>query len=804
MPEENQSKEPQLYRLAKALLACRSLNDVFGTAAEQIARSLQARNVVLWRLQREDATLAPATALLEDKSIKTRNVPLGADFLGESFRSGKPRTLSAETARQPNKHLQLKEFVPTSILCVPFKGPAEMEGVLELINKTGASAFTEDDADFAVKALELVTAAAVLRKASDDQSRNQLHAITRLTVLYDIAQIFNSTLELDQLLPIICDKIRDILEADTCTVWLLDTSGEAFACGHSSGTYSELFTPFQSQLDDDVAGDVIRNEQGFLPETEAELARIQERFENAADAPVHTYMATPLQSQGSILGAVEVLNRTVETPYNEEDLFLLNDLAKQAAVAIHNANRLDAERKAKELDALLEVSRQITSTLDLDRILLTIVNQAVNLVPYDRAAMALTDRNKVRIAALSGKMEVDQKSDETRVLHEILTWCAHLDKGLYISEFQGKISTDREENAEKFKAFFEKTGFKSFVSLPLKDEEGTLGILSFESSTPYFLDERHLEILTILANQATVAIRNAQLYRQVPLINLMEPLMARKARFMKMPQSRKIAWAAGAALLLLILIFVPWNMKIDGEVTVLPALRTPVITEVEGIVKKVYAREGTAVKKGTVLASLEDSEYRLALQEQEARRDLLEKEISRSESLADSSALRLGQIQLQQTLREIDYSRELLSRTQVVAPVDGVLITPRMEEKVSSFAKKGEPFCELADMRSPRAEVDVDEDNMAYLREGQKVRLKMNAFPTMKFYGAVARLGARVFDQGTARYYRIEARVDNPGMLLKSGMVGKAKVEVGSHSIGYVLLRKPFRFIWKKLWVWLP
>jgi len=386
----------------------------------------------------------------------------------------------------------------------------------------------------------------------------------------------------------------------------------------------------------------------------------------------------------------------------------------------------------------------------------------------------------------------------------LLTWCSHLEKGLYISEFQGKISTDREENAEKFKVHFEKTGFKSFVSMPLKDEEGLLGILSFESATPYFLDERHLEILTILANQATVAIRNAQLYRQVPLINLMEPIMARKAKLMKMPQGQKIAWSAGAALLLLILVLVPWNMKVDGDVTVLPGFRVPVITQVEGIVKNVYVREGNAVRKGTVLAALEDSEYRLALQDQEAKRDLLQKEISRSESLADSSSASMQQIQLQQVLHEIDFDREKLNRTRIVAPSDGIVITPRMEEKVTSFSKKGEPFCEIADMRIPRAQVDLDEDDMAYVHEGQPIRLKMNAYPTLKFYGTVTRLGTQVFPRGTTHDYRIEAQVQNPELLLKSGMIGMAKVEVGHHSIGYVLLRKPFRFIWKKLWVWLP
>src|SRR5262249_214836 len=317
--------------------------------------------------------------------------------------------------------------------------------------------------------------------------------------------------------------------------------------------------------------------------------------------------------------------------YNEEDLFLLNDLAKQAAISIHNANLLLAERKAKELDALLQISREITSTLNLDRVLLTLVNQSATIVSYDRAAIALVEGTKVELAAVSGRMEVDKKSDEMRDLQDLLTWASRLEKGLYVSEFEGKIITDREEVREKFKDYFARTGYQSFAALPLRDEEGDLGILAFESTSPYFLDERSLEVVNILGNQATVAIRNAQLYRRVPLINIMEPLMQRKAKLMKMPRQRKMVWGGTALLVLLALIVGAWNLKIDGEATVLPALRTPIAAEVEGIVQAVWVKEGALLKSGDRIASLYDQDYRLALENQQARRDMLLKQISKSE-----------------------------------------------------------------------------------------------------------------------------------------------------------------------------
>jgi RND family efflux transporter MFP subunit len=414
------------------------------------------------------------------------------------------------------------------------------------------------------------------------------------------------------------------------------------------------------------------------------------------------------------------------------------------------------------------------------------------------------DRGKVNIEAVSGRIEVDKKSQEMKDLNNMLTWSAGWNKGVYVSEFNEKIVTEREEDREKFKQYFEKTGYKSFVALPLKDEEGELGILCFESATPYFLDERHLEVISILAYQATVAVRNAQLYRQVPLVDLMQPFIKRKTQIMRMPKSRKIAWATGIGLALLLLIVVPWNMKVVGDVTILPALRTPVVSEVEGIIQTVNFREGDRVSRGTEIAALKDYDYRLSLEGFQSRKDVLLKEISRSESTGDSATARLKRIEMQQVDREINFSNDQLGRTKLRSPVDGVIITPRIEEKAAQLIRKGEEFCEVANVKKVRAQVAVEEGDLSYLKQGQKITLKMNSYPTAKFYGEVKRLGAELRGKESQRYYIVEAEIENADEFLKSGMAGKAKIGTGYRSIGYVLFHSPVRFLWKKLWVWMP
>jgi GAF domain-containing protein len=66
-----------------------------------------------------------------------------------------------------------------------------------------------------------------------------------------------------------------------------------------------------------------------------------------------------------------------------------------------------------------------------------------------------------------------------------------------------------------------------------------VGVLLYEATDPDFLDLPHTEMIKILAGQATVAIRNALLYREVPLISLLEPLVQRKRALLGTSRRRR-------------------------------------------------------------------------------------------------------------------------------------------------------------------------------------------------------------------------------------------------------------------------
>lgn len=628
-----------------------------------------------------------------------------------------------------------------------------------------------------------------------------LHAVTRLTLLYDVAQSFNSTIELDELAPIICNRVANALDAHASALWLLER--DTPVCRAVYGDYRRETINHAAE----PAGAPLRevlHEGTLLIINDPRDARLVAHSAQLERGVAHALICVPIKHEGRWLGALEIINKGAGSQFTEADYLLAQEIATQAATALRNAQRHAAERKVKELHALLAISREITSTLDLDRMLAVVVNQAVTLIPCDRCAIALLTKGRYQIAAIAGESEVRTKDPQVKAWNEIINWAGQTGVELYVSEQNGQPSAARAETRAKFRTHFEENGMRSFYALPLADEEGPLGLLALESRTPQFLSDAHLELLKIFAGQATVALRNAQLYRQLPLISALEPLAARKRAFLALSRARRSVIVAAALAALLVLTLFPWNLKIAGNTYVLPTRTAAVNAEVDGIIERIHYREGNVAPAGAVIATLRSDEHLLNLNAARTRYDLTARELLRVQAVSGVAAANIERVKLDQAQREIALYQERVERTQIRAPISGVIVTPRLEEKRGRYLRRGEALCQTADINPVVIEVAVLEDDIALICPGQEVWLKANAFPARKFTGRVARISPRALIEQDTRVFIVRAEIENPEHTLRTGMVGRAKILTGARSLGYVLLRDPARWLQKKLWSWLP
>ena len=725
-------------------------------------------------------------------------IPFEAGTLGILAADPKLLLLSGKPLiREEYAHLNVRRTLQ-SLAYLPLVTNGALLGAIEILS------FEVPLAESHLHALqplaEVASPALRAAQAYEEERQSSLGSISRLTQFYDIEKAFHSTLEMDQLLTIIGGKVCEVLECQAVNLWLLE-GDESLRLMHQAGIDPTVEERMHQRPGEGVAGDVSDSGESVLI-AEADDPRLAARNGNIVEGRVESLLVAPLIDKDSLVGVVEAVNKLDGTAFDDDDLFVLTNLTETASSALHNASLLMAERKVEVLETLVTVSHEITSTLNLERMLQTIVNAPQAVIPYQRAAIALEQNGKYKLSAVTGVTKLDSDAPDIAPLNEILRWAMLSNEAVHVRQDEDTINAEREETRAKFRKYFETSGMRGFYATPLLDDTGRVGVLGLESPDPDFLTPAHLEILQVLTGQATVALRNAQMYKEVPFISVLEPVLERKRKFMAMEKRRRALMIAAVGAVVIFLAAFPWPLRVDGDATVAPVQSAKLQPEIEGLVSKVYVHEGDRVTRGQVIAELADWEFRMALAQAQAKHQAALLEMNRALAANDGTEAGVARVQADYWQSEVTREQERLDRTRLRAPIEGVVATPNVETMAGRRLQYGDTFAEVLDTSHTIVDVAIDDTDAGLLRTGARASVKLNSFPTQVFHGEVVIVSPRATLIGESRVFFARVAVPNPTGAVRAGMEGRGKVRVGWYPAGYALFRRPILWIYSKAWSW--
>ncbi len=727
-----------------------------------------------------------------------QTVPLDAGMLSILAARSKPLLLAGETLiREQYAHLNVRKTLQ-SLAYLPLAVNGVLIGAIEILS------FEEPMAEAHLNILqgvvEIAGAALNAARLYEVERHNSLTSISRLTHFYDIEKVFSSTLEMDELLPIIASKICETLECQAVNVWMVQGDGSLLLM-QQVGVDPTSRQGMTEKAGEGIAGDVSDSGEPALI-TDPVDERLVQRNLNTEEGPVESIVAAPILDKEFLVGVVEAVNRLDGMPFDDNDLFTLSSLNETASIALHNASLLLAERKVEILELLVSISHEITSTLNLERVLQTIVNASQAVIPYERAAVALVQGGKYKLSALTGVTQLDANAPDVSPLNDILRWAMLSGEVVHVRQHGDEVDATREETRAKFRSYFELSGMRAFYAIPLSDDTGRVGILGLESADPDFLTPAHVEILQVLAGQATVSLRNAQMYKEVPFISVLQPMLEKKRKFMAMEKRRRASMVAAAAAVLIFLVGFPWPLRVDGDALAAPVHSAQIQPEVEGTVSKVYVREGEHVAPGQVLAELANWEPRTALSQAEAKYQTVLLQMNRALAASDGSEAGIQRAQADYWKSEVARDQELLDKMRLRSPIDGIVATPHVENMVGRRLQHGDTFAEVVDTSRAIVDVAIDDSDAALVRVGTHASVKLNGFPTQVFRGDVTIVSPKGTLVGDSRVFFARVAVANPEGTIRAGMEGRGKLRIGWYPAGYVLFRGPLLWLYSKVWSW--
>jgi membrane fusion protein (multidrug efflux system) len=585
-----------------------------------------------------------------------------------------------------------------------------------------------------------------------------------------------STLDADDLEPKVLNAATSLLSADGASIWRPYEG--TLICPIASGQGANVLVGRRASID----------ELGSLLEGEEALATLSVSL-----------------AFGDDVGALRVARDSAAGgPFAPNERDTLERLARAAEVAWRNLEHIKSNDRARDLALVMEMSREIASTLDLDRVMRSVVNLAMKAVPFDRGAIALYERGACDIRAVAGAETVDPDDPELQDLAARSAWAAGIGESFYLSDRTEPASDAERVFLQIFADDLAADGVMSGLYIPLKDDEGVVGILVLESARTEFASPRQQELAAILANQATVALRNAQLYHQVPLADALGALHARKEAFLALPKQRRLAMAVGALVAVGALTLIRWPLRVDALApSFRPTSRAEIRPLTDGIIERVLVREGTSIERGMPVMQLRDAQLRADYEAATAAAVVADRAAAGAASRGDAAEERLQRLRADVLRREASVREEQLRAATVRAPVSGVVLTQRPEERVGSWADAGSPLMVLGRTDTLELEFGVDQRDVGRVSVGEEIRLRVDAFPQRTFSGRVSAKADVGFDSAGKVVYPVRAHVPNADADLRPGMLAYARVLTAPSSVLGRALREParrLRLLWWRMW----
>jgi RND family efflux transporter MFP subunit len=228
--------------------------------------------------------------------------------------------------------------------------------------------------------------------------------------------------------------------------------------------------------------------------------------------------------------------------------------------------------------------------------------------------------------------------------------------------------------------------------------------------------------------------------------------------------------------------------------TAQPKLTSIVASDIEGIVEKFSVNEGDFVKKGAVLAQLEDSLLRIELEAAQANKADTEAQLGRArtdlkrstkllatETIADKQYTDdLAEVQsLEARVRrleaEIEHKKDSIAKKIIRAPFSGFVVKEHTD--IGQWVEKGGPIVTLADLSTIEILVEVPERYVPKLVLGGSTLVTVEALNTGKFTGKIAAI-IPVGDSAS-RTFPVKVSVENRDNHIKGGMLCRVNLATG-------------------------
>lgn len=326
-----------------------------------------------------------------------------------------------------------------------------------------------------------------------------------------------------------------------------------------------------------------------------------------------------------------------------------------------------------------------------------------------------------------------------------------------------------------------------------------IGALTIEHSEPVQLRDEQWQFVTRLLDLVA------------PLLQLK---MAAEAGLMQQARTRGRHWLGarlgeqqlgrklilGAIALFFITLFVPVHYEVHSEAVLQGAYKNVVVAPQDGYLAAINRRPGDAVKQGDLLAQLKDDDLYLERRKLASQQQQYQQEYDNALANANRVQAAIASAQVEQASAQLQLIEQELGRTQLLAPVAGIVVSDDISQSLGAPVKQGQVLFEIAAATDFIVQIFVDEREITSIALGQTGHLKLASLPGEQFSFKVSAITPVSQVREGRNYFRVEAKLDEESQLLRPGMTGSARVLGERHMLGWIWFHDVWHWLRIAFW----
>lgn len=388
----------------------------------------------------------------------------------------------------------------------PGLSPLEFARLREELQKTNA---------------ELAAANAALRKTEHELERRVEERTRELSTLLRVSHNITTTLELEPLLGLILDQLKEVVEYQLASVSILEKQDELLLLAARGEGMPPPGTRFPLSEHTNTRAMLSKKEPAFVPDLNAETPLAQHMRKNLAAQNLHglnSWMNAPLVFRGQSIGVLALAHPEANY-YNTSRVELAMAFANQAAAVIENARLFTTvQRRAEQFRAISEVGKRITSILSLEQLLVETARTIREAFGYHHVHIGMVEGEHIIFKTRNAADPHDEMfrccEDVTPLIGKegISGWAAGSGEALIVPDVLKDPRFIPSKNDQT----------RSEAAIPIKIRGQVIGVIDVESDQVNGFDDSDLVVLQSLADQVAVAIENARLYEQAHHVAALE------------------------------------------------------------------------------------------------------------------------------------------------------------------------------------------------------------------------------------------------------------------------------------------